>query len=144
MSYLSLENDELFSPYNFASLLLDKTVEMPDHRWQRDCLQICLCPLVPLLKRRGDPVQTVALCTDFWHVWGKETGNFSSQSKSLWTDTPWASGMCTLQKHWESNWGNDCVGKESFQKLNVRIQSAFTFGTVFCLLSCMDLHFLWD
>lgn len=135
MAYWSLENDELLSPITslLCSLIEPLRCLTTDGR-EIVCLRNCLCPLVPIRKRTRDPVQTVELCADFWHAWGKETDTFSSLSKSTWTDIPWASGRCVLQKHRERRGTDDCIGMESFQKPNVFIHSAFSFGTVFCLL----------
>lgn len=98
---------------------------------------------LPLRGEQGTWYNCWALCACLTCV-GKAACSFSAQSKSGWTETTWASGRCTLQKHWERNGENDWLGKESFQKLNVHIHYAFSSYKAFCLLSFVTLHYLWD
>lgn len=68
---MSLDNDEIFSPIN---LLLCSLIEylrclITDGR---EVVREIICPLVPLMKRTGDPVQTAGLCADIQRVWKKK------------------------------------------------------------------------
>lgn len=63
MSYWSLNNNEIVSPIN---LLLCSLIEYLRCLTTdgREVVGGIICPLIPLMKRTGGPVQTVGLCAD--------------------------------------------------------------------------------